>query len=93
MKQMAGDSNAAGNVLRLPGVCRMTGLGRSTIHRMEATQQFPNASSSGCEQSGGWNRRLGSGWRCAPNRGRPPGPTQKRPNDGQLADLTPSDHQ
>lgn len=38
---MAGDSNAAGNVLRLPGVCRMTGLGRSTIYRMEATQQFP----------------------------------------------------
>ena len=41
MKQMAGDSNAVGNVLRLPGVYRMKGLGRSTIYRIEAARQFP----------------------------------------------------
>jgi prophage regulatory protein len=41
MKQTAGDSNAFGNVVRLPAVCRMTGLGRSTIYRMEALGQFP----------------------------------------------------
>jgi prophage regulatory protein len=41
MKQTADDSNASRNVLRLPAVCRMTGLGRSTIYRMEAVGQFP----------------------------------------------------
>jgi predicted DNA-binding transcriptional regulator AlpA len=41
MEQMAGDSNAAGNVLHLPAVVRMTGLGRSTIYRMEAAKRFP----------------------------------------------------
>ena len=41
MKQTAGDSIAVGNVVRLPAVCRMTGLGRSTIYRMEAVGQFP----------------------------------------------------
>jgi hypothetical protein len=29
------------NVLRLPAVCRMTGLRRSTIYRMQASGQFP----------------------------------------------------
>jgi predicted DNA-binding transcriptional regulator AlpA len=28
-------------VLRLPTVCRMTGLERSTIYRMQTQQQFP----------------------------------------------------
>jgi prophage regulatory protein len=41
MNQKAGDSNAIGNVVRLPAVCRMTGLGRSTIYRMEAIGRFP----------------------------------------------------
>jgi prophage regulatory protein len=41
MKQTPGDSNVIGIVLRLPAVCRMTGLGRSTIYRMEAVGQFP----------------------------------------------------
>lgn len=41
VKQMTSDSNAVGNALRLPAVIRMTGLGRSTIYRMEAARQFP----------------------------------------------------
>jgi prophage regulatory protein len=41
MNQTTGDSNAIGNVVRLPAVCRMTGLGRSTIYRMEALGRFP----------------------------------------------------
>jgi prophage regulatory protein len=32
---------SATNVLRLPAVRRLTGLGRSTIYRMEADRQFP----------------------------------------------------
>jgi prophage regulatory protein len=41
MNQTAGDSNAIGNVVRLSAVCRMTGLGRPTIYRMEAVGHFP----------------------------------------------------
>ena len=41
MNRTAGDSNAIANVVRLPAVRRMTGLGRSTIYRMEAVGQFP----------------------------------------------------
>jgi prophage regulatory protein len=29
------------NVLRLPHVCKMTGLGRSMIYQMEAERRFP----------------------------------------------------
>jgi prophage regulatory protein len=41
MEQTGSDSNAVRNALRLPAVVRMTGLGRSTIYRMEAARQFP----------------------------------------------------
>jgi prophage regulatory protein len=37
------DSTSAGNVVRLPEVRRMTGLGRSTIYRLQADQQFPQS--------------------------------------------------
>jgi prophage regulatory protein len=36
-----GAACSPGNVLRLPKVRCVTGLGRSTIYRMEADQQFP----------------------------------------------------
>jgi prophage regulatory protein len=61
MKQMAGDSNAVGNVRRLPGVCRMTGLGRSTIYRMEAAKQFPQRIKLGL-RAVGWMESEVQGW-------------------------------
>lgn len=29
------------SLIRLPGVCKATGLGRSMIYQLEATQRFP----------------------------------------------------
>lgn len=61
MKQTAGDSNAVGNVVRLPAVCRMTGLGRSTIYRMEAVGQFPQRIKLGL-RAVGWMKSEVQGW-------------------------------
>lgn len=33
---------SAGELLRLPAVLQFTGLGRSTLYRLVATQQFPS---------------------------------------------------
>jgi prophage regulatory protein len=41
MQRATIDSTSVGNVVRLPEVRRMTGLGRSTIYRLQADQQFP----------------------------------------------------
>ena len=38
---------AQGRLLRLPEVCRETGLGRSTIYRLMKAGQFPSAISLG----------------------------------------------
>jgi predicted DNA-binding transcriptional regulator AlpA len=39
-------------VLRLPAVCRMTGLRRSTIYRMQASGQFPQRVKIGARSVG-----------------------------------------
>jgi prophage regulatory protein len=41
MKQTSNDAITVGNVVRLPEVRRMTGLGRSTIYRLQADHHFP----------------------------------------------------
>jgi len=41
---MAVDSSATGKavqILRLPQVCKVTGLGRSMIYQLESTRRFP----------------------------------------------------
>jgi prophage regulatory protein len=43
MQRATIDSTSVGNVVRLPEVRRMTGLGRSTIYRLQAGQQFPQS--------------------------------------------------
>jgi prophage regulatory protein len=43
MTQTTMDAIAVGNVIRLPEVRRMTGLGRLTIYRLQADQQFPQS--------------------------------------------------
>lgn len=52
MKHATIDSNSVGNVVRLPEVRRMTGLGRSTIYRLQADQQFPQSIKPGIRAVG-----------------------------------------
>jgi prophage regulatory protein len=47
--------------LRLPAVCRMTGLGRSTIYRMQAEQRFPQGIKLGV-RAVGWVEREVQEW-------------------------------
>jgi prophage regulatory protein len=49
------------NVLRLPAVCRMTGLRRSTIYRMQASGQFPQRVKIGA-RAVGWIEREVQEW-------------------------------
>jgi prophage regulatory protein len=49
------------NVLRLPAVCRMTGLRRSTIYRMQASRQFPQRVKIGA-RAVGWIEREVQEW-------------------------------
>jgi prophage regulatory protein len=49
------------NVLRLPAVCRMTGLRRSTIYRMQASGQFPQRVKIGARAIG-WIEREVQEW-------------------------------
>jgi len=72
------------NVLRLPAVCRMTGLRRSTIYRMQANGQFPRRVRIGAR--GQLDRARSSGVAGKPNRGHSlsfrrcgPPPKQTRP--------------
>ena len=39
--QTGRESGSAGDVLRMPAVVRQTGLGRSTIYRLIASNRFP----------------------------------------------------
>jgi prophage regulatory protein len=48
-------------VLRLPAVCRITGLGRSTIYRMQTQQQFPQRIKLGA-RAVGWVEREVQEW-------------------------------
>ena len=48
-------------MLRLPAVCRMTGLCRSTIHRMQASGQFPQRVKIGA-RAVGWIEREVQEW-------------------------------
>jgi predicted DNA-binding transcriptional regulator AlpA len=43
MNQTTRDAITVGNAIRLAEVRRMTGLGRSTIYRLQANQQFPQS--------------------------------------------------
>jgi len=49
------------NVLGLPAVCRMTGLRRSTIYRMQASGQFPRRVRIGA-RAVGWIEREVQEW-------------------------------
>lgn len=49
------------NVLRLAAVCRMTGLRRSTIYRMQASGQFPQRVKIGA-RAVGWIEREVQEW-------------------------------
>ena len=49
------------DVLRLPAVCRMTGLRRSTIYRMQASGQFPQRVKIGA-RAVGWIEREVQEW-------------------------------
>lgn len=49
------------NVLRLPAVCRMTGLRRSTIYRMQASGHFPQRVKIGA-RAVGWIEREVQDW-------------------------------
>jgi prophage regulatory protein len=66
-------SNEAGGsgvrVLRLPMVCRMTGLARSTIYRMQAERQFPQRVRLGM-RAVGWIEQEVQEWlaNCIENR-------------------------
>ena len=53
-------ATASLNVLRLPAVCRMTGLRRSTIYRMQTNGQFPQRVKIGA-RAVGWIKGGGSG--------------------------------
>jgi prophage regulatory protein len=59
-----GGTNAATSsliVLRLPAVCQMTGLRRSTIYRMQASGQFPQRVKIGA-RAVGWIEREVQDW-------------------------------
>jgi prophage regulatory protein len=49
------------SIIRLPAVCRMTGLRRSTIYRMQANGQFPHRVKIGA-RAVGWIEREGQEW-------------------------------
>ena len=68
-------------ILRLPQVCKVTGLGRSMIYQLEAQQHFPCRVRIGARAVGwveaevqGWlagrieHHRAGSGCKAAPTR-------------------------
>ncbi len=40
-KQSQSTTTAPMSLIRLPSVCKATGLGRSMIYQLEATQRFP----------------------------------------------------
>ncbi|MGO9038671.1 MAG: helix-turn-helix transcriptional regulator [Steroidobacteraceae bacterium] len=41
MDSLSSESHRAIQILRLPAVCRATGLGRSMVYQLEAMSQFP----------------------------------------------------
>jgi prophage regulatory protein len=49
------------NILRLRAVCRITGLGRSSIYRMQANGQFPQRVKIGA-RAVGWIEREVQEW-------------------------------
>jgi prophage regulatory protein len=69
MEQAAGGSTAVGHVLRLQAVVRTTGLGRSTIYRMEAAGQFPQRIKLGL-RAVGWIESEVQAWLAARANGR-----------------------
>lgn len=52
---------AAAQILRLPQVCRMTGLGRSMIYQLEAERRFPCRVRIGA-RAVGWVESEVQGW-------------------------------
>ncbi len=54
-------TSAGLNILRLPAVCRITGLRRSTIYRMQARGQFPQRVKIGA-RAVGWIEREVREW-------------------------------
>jgi len=52
---------AAAQILRLPQVCRMTGLGRSMIYQLEAERRFPSRVRIGA-RAVGWVESEVQGW-------------------------------
>jgi len=72
MKQQSIEAPTAENVMRLPEVRRMTGLGRSTIYRLQADRQFPQSIKLGI-RAVGWLEREVQEWlagRVASSRGK-----------------------
>jgi prophage regulatory protein len=61
MNQTTRDAITVGNVIRLQEVRRMTGLGRSTIYRLQADQQFPQSIKLGI-RAVGWLEREVKEW-------------------------------
>jgi prophage regulatory protein len=61
MNQTTRDAITVGNVIRLQEVRRMTGLGRSTIYRLQADQQFPQSIKLGI-RAVGWLEREVQEW-------------------------------
>jgi prophage regulatory protein len=55
---------AAAQILRLPQVCRMTGLGRSMIYQLEAERRFPCRVRIGV-RAVGWVESEVQGWLAA----------------------------
>jgi len=69
----------------------MTGLGRSTIYRMEAVGQFPQRLKLGL-RAVGWMESEVQAWLTMRAKARRrPGPTRWPLNDERLAGLVPSD--
>lgn len=61
MKQTSSAVNVVGNVVRLPEVRRITGLGRSTIYRLQADRKFPPRIKLGV-RAVGWLEREVQEW-------------------------------
>lgn len=61
MDNLSSESHRAIQILRLPAVCRTTGLGRSMVYQLEATDQFPRRVKIGA-RAVGWIEEEVQSW-------------------------------